>query len=232
MGTAIGIMDGDSWDHRTDNIVVVNAAKKSVLWIPRDLYCECIQHRINEAYRRGGPNKLKEALAEHHMSVSNVVCIRRDAISEFLKDLKVTVPIKTSFNFWYPIKPTMKIEDHGAKLVKFDPPKETLVGERIHQWLGGRTTSLVKERGSDVDDIDRIKRQHIFIKELLKAGTDFSSILASKDRITITGSIDEIKRINQSWHFDCMTDITPATINGHWVFVRNDLKNKYREFLI
>ena len=64
MATVVSIMDRDSRDQRTDNIVVVDLSRKRLLWVPRDLWCERLGDRVNEAFGRSGHQALIAARQE------------------------------------------------------------------------------------------------------------------------------------------------------------------------
>ena len=69
MSTVVSVMDEDSWDARTDNIAVVEPARKRILWIPRDLWCPRLDNRINRAFAIGGHELLIDGLGEHSIRV-------------------------------------------------------------------------------------------------------------------------------------------------------------------
>ena len=105
---------------------------------------------------------LRAALAELGQPVDHTVCLRRAAVETALADVEVTVPVRRRLELFYPLHPTAAIED-GAKRITFEPPAETLRGERIHQWLGAAWGT----RGRDWD-LFRIARQQILVRRLLE----------------------------------------------------------------
>jgi len=218
--TVIGVMDRDSWAARTDNIVVVEPRRRRLSWIPRDLWSEVVGDRINGAFVRGGHQLLVAAVRELRFPVGSSVVLLRSAVEQAVNGLRITVPVERPMRFWYPLEPTRRLQD-GAKLVGFDPPQETLAGERIHQWLGAR-------RGADkplrLPDLDRIRRQQILIGRLLEVGFDFSRALAAPELVAMSsatalqcfapgGSRD-------GWSFRTYSKIEPVTIDGKMVLVR------------
>lgn len=149
MSTVVTIMDRESWQANTDNIVVVDPLHEMLLWVPRDLWCECLGDRINRAFAVGGHELLRAALAEHRVEAAEGLCLRREATEQALRDVTVTVPIKNRLAFWYPLEPQRPLEE-GRKLVVFEPPEERLQGERIHQWIGARYP-VMNESAEDED---------------------------------------------------------------------------------
>jgi hypothetical protein len=63
MATVVSVMDRDAWDARTDIIVVVDQRWRRLGWIPRDVWCDAIGHRINRAFAVGGHQSLMDGLA-------------------------------------------------------------------------------------------------------------------------------------------------------------------------
>jgi len=49
MSIVILVMDRNLWNANTDIIVILNPMKKSLTWVPRDIYCDI----INRAYAKG-----------------------------------------------------------------------------------------------------------------------------------------------------------------------------------
>ena len=62
---AVGVLDSDDWAANTDNLAVVEPARRRLTWVPRDLWCESVGDRVNRAFATGGHGLLVEALAEH-----------------------------------------------------------------------------------------------------------------------------------------------------------------------
>ena len=107
------------------------------LWVPRDAWCEPVDDRINAAFKRGGHDALLGGLRSLGLRVDHSLCLPRSAVECALADATVTVRVREPMRFWYPLSPMTDCED-GRKPVDFDPPREVLQGERIHQWLGSR----------------------------------------------------------------------------------------------
>ena len=95
----------------------------------------------------------------------------RSAAGEALRDVSVRVPVSRALVLRYPLAPEQPIEE-GEKLVRFDPPAETLEGERIHQWIGARF-----ELDRPSSDLERVARQQVFVRALLEQGFDFSQVV-------------------------------------------------------
>jgi hypothetical protein len=118
-------------------------------------------------------------------------------------------------DFWYPLSPTEPIEE-GRKLVRFDPPAETLSGERIHQWLGAR---LRPDRASS--DLERIERQQVFVRTLLDDGFDFGRVLARSQLVSASSeaAVQELEQVTSEWSFETLGPVAPETIDGMMVLV-------------
>lgn len=218
--TVVGVMDRDSWAARTDNIVVVEPRRRRLFWIPRDLWSDVVGDRINEAFGRGGHQLLVAAVRELGIAAESSVVLLRSAVAQALNELRVTVPVDRPMRFWYPLEPTRRLED-GAKLVGFDPPEETLAGERIHQWIGARRSA---DKPLRLPDLDRIERQQILVSRLLVEGYDFSRALLDPALVAISGAtaLEQLGtgRAHHGWSFRTFSKIEPATIDGKMVLVR------------
>jgi hypothetical protein len=216
VSTAIAVMDRDAWDARTDNLAVVDPARRRVLSIPRDLWCESLRDRVNTAFARGGHAMLRAALAELGQPVDHTVCLRRAAVETALADVEVTVPVRRRLELFYPLHPTAAIED-GAKRITFEPPAETLRGERIHQWLGAAWGT----RGRDWD-LFRIARQQILVRRLLETGVPFGRFLAHPELVAVSDrrALEELACVRPDWRFAILDDVRGARIDGKEVLLR------------
>jgi hypothetical protein len=217
MATAIGVMDRASFGENTDVLVVVDPAIERLLWVPRDLWCEGVGDRINRAFALGGHSLLVAALAEHGLKVANSVCLGRAAVEAGLADVTVEVPVGERLEFWYPLAPQQPIEQ-GRKRVVFEPPAETLSGERIHQWIGARYRV-----GTAGSDFERIRRQQELVVALLSKGFDFRAFIADglPTRISSPKAIEEIARVRPAWRFETLSDLEPVRIDGKAVLRRH-----------
>ncbi len=218
--TVIGVMDRDSWAARTDNIVVIEPRRRRLVWIPRDLWSDVVGDRINEAFGRGGHQLLIAAIRDLGLPAESSVVLLRSAVEQALLGLRVTVPVDRPMRFWYPLEPTQRLED-GAKLVEFDPPEETLAGERIHQWIGARRSADKQPR---LPDLDRIERQQILIGRLLEEGYDFSRALVDPALVALSSATTlqafALGGSRHGWSFRTFSKVEPVTIDGKMVLVR------------
>lgn len=216
MSTVVSVMDEDSWDARTDNIAVVEPARKRILWIPRDLWCPGLDNRINRAFAIGGHELLIDGLCEHSIHVYASICIRRGAVARALKYESVWVPIERPMKFWYPLWPLRPTEE-ARKLVEFHPPGELLTGERIHYWLGAR-----KSLDGDNSDLHRLERHKVFVRSLLAGNFDFSRLPQDKDRISIfgTGAFEDLRQVRADWKQKTLGPLVHARIRGMQVVVK------------
>lgn len=209
-------MDREGWGANTDIIVLADPARRRLLWIPRDLWCPRLGDRVNAAFSRGGHPALIAALAELGLRADHSVCVARAAASLALRDVSVRVPVDRARAFRYPLAPEEPIED-GEKRVRFDPPAETLEGERIHQWIGARL-----EIGRASSDLDRLARQQVLVRALLAQRFDFSRVTADPDGISMSGAnaLDELGSVGADWRFDTLGRVRATTIEGKAVLVR------------
>jgi anionic cell wall polymer biosynthesis LytR-Cps2A-Psr (LCP) family protein len=217
--TVVGIMDRDGWDARTDNVVVIDYRREWLLWIPRDLWSRAVGDRINEAYRLGGHQLLCAGLDELGAPVDSSVVVLRSAVERALSRLRIVVPVDRPRRFWYPLDPTRPIEE-GQKLISFDPPQETLEGERIHQWLGARKSAETPSRR--LPDLDRIERQQVLLGRLLEEGFDFRRVLEDANLVATVGEepLARLSVVGPHWALRTMADVKPVTIQGKQVLVR------------
>lgn len=218
MATAIGIMDREGWQHRTDILVVADPKKKEVLWVPRDLYCEVHSNRINKAFMNGGHALLKAALLEHGINIEHSICVLRSVVEKAFENYQITVPVVEYQQFHYPLAPQQPIED-GYKIVQFKPPEDFLVGERFHQWMGARVPPEGYHDASS--DLLRLQRQQVLLRRLLEEKFDFASV--SQDGLDLSSpeAYQDLKLIGSDWSFCTLAGITPATIRKMYVFVRD-----------
>ena len=219
MSTVVTVMDRGGWEANTDNIVVADPTSRRLTWVPRDLWAESIRFRVNKAYARGGHEALAAALADLGLPVEHGLCLRREATERALAGAEVTVPVREPLRFWYPLEPNADIEQ-GRKPISFDPPEETLRGERIHQWLGARYR---REGTSRLPDVERLQRQQVFVRALLEQGFDFrGAVEVDPSLVRASGpeAFEEMSRVDGSWCFETVDDVAAATIDGMMVLVR------------
>ena len=221
MATVVGILDRDRWSEDTDNIVIADPADKTLTWIPRDLWCPSLGDRINTAFHVGGIARLVSALRELGFACDHGLVLRRSATERAAMSISVEVPVSEPVEFWYPLHPTQLLED-GQKVVSFRPPSERLESERIHQWVGARTG--IAREGIRLQDTDwhRMRRQQIFLRALLEQHFDFSTLVADKDLVRISGedALRELASIDASWRMQSFEDTRDETIDGKVVLVK------------
>lgn len=215
MTTVVSVMDRASFKANTDNIVVVDPGERSLTWVPRDLWCEGIEDRINKAFARGGHKGITAALAEHRIEARHSICFSREAVERGLRGATVMMPVRERIELWYPLDPTREIED-GRKRVVFEPLVERLSGERLHQWLGARYRV-----GAAGSDLHRIKRQQELLAVMLGAGFDFRRFLGSPKAVLVSGSdaIEEVSRVRPGWRLETVGGLLPARRAGKDVLV-------------
>jgi len=215
MATVVAITDRDEWWGPTDNVVVADPASRTLTWVPRDLWCSGLLHRINTAFAWEGHRGLRRALGEHGLPVDHSVVVRRDASERALEGTRVTVPVLAEIRLWYPARRGVDTEV-ARKEVVFSPPAETLAGERIHQWAGGRF-------GVDrtLTDLDRIERQQVLVRALLESGFDFAAVTRDRERISLSGeaALEELGRVDAGWTFSTFDRLEPRTVAGLSVLV-------------
>ena len=216
MATAICVLDRDDWGANTDNMVVVDPARRLLLWVPRDIWCSSFGDRINTAFARGGHALLQAALGEIGIGVTHSLCLRRSAVERVLEGVSITVPVPLPLDLLYPLSPRTFIED-GCKVVCFRPPEERLEGERIHQWLGARQALSGKS-----GDLMRIGRQHVFVRRLLEVGFDFHAAVADPRQASLSSpaALDEAGAARRDWRCATLDDVQPARIQGKEVLIR------------
>lgn len=218
MSTVVSIMDREGWDSNTDNIVIADRLRFTLLWVPRDLWVEHLSTRINAAFKRGGHESLLGALSSLGFHVKHSLCLRREATEKWLAGITVTVPVDEPIKLWYPLEPHSLVQD-GKKAIDFDPPREVLSGERLHQWIGAR-----RSRTGPSSDLVRIGRQQVFIGALLqqKPRPSFGSLLEDPSLVSISspGALEDLRRVRSWWRFRVVADVRPKMIEGKDVLVR------------
>jgi len=191
----IAVMDRNNWKARTDIIVFINPIKKLLKWIPRDLYSETIKNRINLAYAFGGQELLLKCLNELKIHAKYCICVLPECFEENIKHINtIRIPVSKPMSFYYPLHRHKEIEK-GKRIINFNPPSEILSGDRFHEWIGARYQ--VK---TDIayPDFDRIKRQQLLLKELLKMKNSF--VYSEKNTRGINKEVLELlKRIDSTW---------------------------------
>lgn len=214
-------MDRDWWSANTDNIVIADPLTKTLTWIPRDLWCPSINHRINKTFALGGVEGLVRGLRELGFSCDHGLVLRRGATERAAIGLSVEVPVKRPLDFWYPLHPTQPIED-GKKLVTFRPPSERLEGERIHQWVGARNDLFAPSGRGRTSDRGRMQRQQVFLRALLTQKFDFASVIADPNLVRGSGdeALGELASIDLSWRMRSFTNTRSETIEGKAILVR------------
>lgn len=203
-------MDGPSLGHNTDVIVVADPVKRSLTWVPRDLWCPRREMRINRLYAHGGERSLREGLRGQGIDAAHCLCLRPDGIRPALEGVRVKMPIREPMEFEY-----------EGGWVRFEPPVEELHGERIHAWIGAR-----RHRGGSppgwLPDLDRIRRQQELIAVLLGDDFDFGRFLAPglPVKASSDAAIEELRQVRWDWTFAVVADVVPAEIEGKQVLVR------------
>jgi hypothetical protein len=217
MATAVGIMDAPGLKGNTDVLVVADPSSARLLWVPRDLWCDRIRDRVNQAFALGGHDELRLCLAEHGLEVEHGLCLGRLAVERALEGVAVEVALSERLEFWYPADPRAPIEE-GRRRISFEPPGEVLRAERLHQWLGARYPTV--GTGSDMD---RIERQQRLLSALLRHGFDPSPAFADPDEISATdpAALDELRGVDSAWQLETFgADAVPTRIDGKLVLVR------------
>lgn len=215
MSTVVSVMDRHGWQANTDIIVLVEPARRRLLWVPRDLWCEELRNRVNAAFARGGHELLQEALAEHGFEVESSLCLSRKAVEKALAAVSVTVSVPKRLEFWYPLHPSAALEE-GRKRIVFEPPRETLEGERLHQWIGARYG--VGQVGTD---LGRIERQKVLLRRLLEERFPFRSVIEDPEELRWTGPelLSELAEVRPTWRFETFSDLASRIIEGKMVLV-------------
>lgn len=215
VSTVVTVMDRDGWEANTDVIVLADPSRRTLLWVPRDTWCPRLGDRVNAAFKLGGHAALLAALAELRLHADHSACLARGAVRNLLRDASVTVPVTRPLVLRYPLAPEQPIED-GEKLVRFDPPSETLTGERIHQWVGARF-----EQGRPSSDLDRIARQQVFVRSLLDQGFGFARALADPELVSTSGPLESLATVDTAWRLRTLPRLRATTIDGKSVLVHH-----------
>jgi hypothetical protein len=210
VATVVAIMDRPAPDSNTDVLVVADPDAARLLWVPRDLWCDGIGDRVNRAFGLGGHAGLVAALAEHGIEARHSVCLFPAAIVRAAEGVSVAIEVPERAEYWYPLEPLRPIEE-GRKRIAFEPPVETLSGERIHQWVGAR----YRADGRHGSDLERIGRQQRLVTVLLTQGYDFGRALSSRDDVVISDpeAIRELSQVNATWRFETVSDLIPVRID-------------------
>jgi len=207
MSVVIGVLDISGV---TDNIVFIDFKKKSLTWIPRDLYAYRIRSRVNEAYRLGGHSLFIEVINKLGYKAEHSICVSTQACINVFSQLKLVVPIAEYAEYHYPLKPFTPIES-GRKTICFQPPQEELVGERIHHFLGARFRI---DKNVALPDFDRILRQQVFVKCLLEQHFNFKQFLIENISFSHPDALDQLHLINSQYEFKLANNCFPVTIQG------------------
>jgi anionic cell wall polymer biosynthesis LytR-Cps2A-Psr (LCP) family protein len=203
-------MDGPSFENNTDVLVVADPTARTLVWVPRDLWCKGLSRRVNKAYALGGHERLIAALAEHDIRAEHSICLRPDGIRPALHGVRLTIPVREEMEL-----------DYEGEWVHFAPPAEELSGERIHAWIGARTRSGPAPPGW-LPDLDRIRRQQELIAVMLGEGFGFRRFISAGPAVRVSGdaAIDELSQVRWDWEYSTLDDVVPREIDGQKVLVR------------
>jgi anionic cell wall polymer biosynthesis LytR-Cps2A-Psr (LCP) family protein len=224
----IAVMDRNEWTANTDIIVIVIPSQKKLVWIPRDLYSETINNRINKAFCKGRTDLLLKCVNAigFNFNIEHCICLWPTSIEKFINKIgSIEVPVKTTRELKYPLHRHKPIEE-GFKVITFNEPSEILTGDRFHEWIGARYA--VKPKGLIGCDLDRIIRQQILIKELLNKNVDLNIIDGEiikniEDIKDIRGlnveTIQILKSIDSSWSISTIKHLDNKRINNKSVLI-------------
>ncbi|MEB3165955.1 MAG: hypothetical protein VKO65_04720 [Cyanobacteriota bacterium] len=229
--TVVAVLDRDDWSACTDNIVVVDAERRTLTWVPRDLWSWRCAARINAAFARGGHPLLQAALAELGLPVASSLVLRRCAVERALATLRITVPVPRTRRYWYPLAPRQRLED-GARLVTFAAPQETLEGERLHQWLGARRSA--DRPAPPLPDLDRIQRQQVLVRRLLEERFAFAAVLEDPGAAAISDPepLELLARVRADWRMRTLDRVAPFLCEGQQALrLRSPLSHALRTLL-
>lgn len=203
----VAIMDEDNWTSQTDVLVIVDETRRRLTWVPRDLWSDLVDNRINKAFAKG---QLLPALAELGFPCDGLLCLRRGATIAALAAVEIDVPVPRALDFWYPLTPLQRIQE-GRKQVSFRPPVEHLSGERLHQWIGARYAVAGKS-----SDLHRLARQITLLRALLGNRADFASVLADPDLYRVEGAdpLPVLSRIDAGWTMRVFDRVRPTTVRA------------------
>jgi hypothetical protein len=216
VGTVVSIMDRPGWEANTDVIVVAFPRLRTLVWVPRDVLSVRHGTRINAVFADHGHAGLVRAVRDLGLFARHSVCLQRGLTEQLLEEVSVEVPVPRPLEYWYPLEPQARIED-GRRLVRFDPPSERLDGVRIHEWLGARL-GVDRYAGDD----ERIRRQQVFVRELLRTGFD-PAVAARRDLWDATGprAVADLRAVNAGWRMGALAQGVPVTHNGQMVSIRS-----------
>lgn len=206
MTTVIGILDKETWQSRTDINVVIQPERKTLTWIPRDLYAPPIQNRINAAFKRGGHGVYQQMVTEAGFPVQHSVVFTRTATNIGLNRTTIRVPVKERMVFIHP----------GTKKViaVFNPPAEVLPKKQfgtIHHWIGSR----YRDPPARLPDIDRCLRQMILVQEMLRHGKDFSIFLINGlYSMSDERALWDAQKVEVDWRFELFDGFKGRMMNG------------------
>lgn len=197
--------------------MLVENRRRTLRWVPRDLYVPGIRDRVNRAFALNGHAGLVRALREHGLRVEHSVCVRRDASERALEEIDVTVPVAEALRYRYPTTPTSRIED-GEREVRFDPPEERLAGVRLHEWIGARFAV-----GRPASDLERVRRQQILATALLRGGYRPPGWMAGDPGVDVSGpaALRELAAVDARWRMETLDRLLPVTIDEMMVLVRD-----------
>src|SRR6476660_6724678 len=103
MTTAVGLMDSPGFTANTDVLVLVDADARRLVWVPRDLWCESIRDRVNQAFALGGHEGLGLALRDHGLKLDASMVVARSAAERVLDGIAIEVEVRERLEFWYPL---------------------------------------------------------------------------------------------------------------------------------
>jgi len=213
MATVVGVMDRYNWFDRTDVIVVVDPAHRTLTWVPRGLPCphanfarqgwrilnaafngaftQCTALGLREKQMAGHKNLLA-ALSAYGIRVQHSLVVARHGTEWLAQGVDVVVPVSRREIYWYPLKPTMDIHTQGRKRVVFNPPSERLRGERVHQWVGARVGG---------SDFGRLRRQRVLVGKLLDVGFPFRKIMEHPEWLSASdpGAYADLRAVGPRW---------------------------------
>jgi anionic cell wall polymer biosynthesis LytR-Cps2A-Psr (LCP) family protein len=222
----IGVMDRNHWKARTDIMIIIDQNNKTIEWIPRDLYSKTVNNRINTAYAFAGKQGIINAFKEYNINISDTLLLLPKFFEEAINIIKkIKIPVKNDISFYYPLHRHRPIEE-GKKKIIFKSPNEILIGDRFHEWIGARYE--IPPSKNSWPDFDRIRRQKILLRQILKKNINFSSIIKSNFCDGMNNNIINIlKKIDNSWIIKEIkeNDYKPITINKMSVLMFKSLNN-------
>lgn len=216
MSTVVTILDRPGWDTCTDVIVVAFPRRRTLLWVPRDLLSARYRCRVNGVFARHGHDGLRIALRDLGVRARHSVCLQRGLAEELLAEVSVEVPVERPLEYWYPVDPHGNLQD-GKRVVRFDPPAERLEGMRVHEWIGARIAI-----GRYAGDLERIARQQVFVRSLLRSGFDPRALLRARPELwsATPGAGPDLARVTAEWRTAAITGVVPVTFEAQQVLVK------------